>query len=490
MSRKRARSPPIPAISSPMQEDGGAALQDMLQWLRAKGASGIDDLEYRASSEPGGGMGVFTKKPIAPGGSVAKIPQCCVLTAQKALSSVLGTACVAVNPYCTDEFVFTLWVAAGRLDAKHPFHAYLRSLPGDCASPLSWPQYLIEGKSHLGGTNLGGAIVSHNELVRGEYAGLLQRLQREKPGLLPPGCDINVVAWAHDMYVSRRFPSRLAGSVTGAVEVEAEAKEEEPPRVFQGSCSKLTESLGVMLPLFDLLNHQPGTNIDWSGDALGVTFSCGHDLSQSLPAGAEVFNNYGNKGNESLMIAHGFCTHDNLYDSYGLKLLMCTNSIADDANSAVPGVADIGVFRIHRHDNPEVLESYEEQIPARLWRAISDPMGYLVNFAAVSSDDDDDDENEAMQISIEPEDVDLLLATVQKHLAPYALTKREDTKNSIGISSKHLSEAEALEKMREVFVARYRDGQRKVLECCVVKLQEMLADIEDAEEEEEEGEGI
>ena len=117
-------------------------------------------------------------------------------------------------------------------------------------------------------------------------------------------------------------------------------------------------------------------------------------------------------------------------------------------------------------------------------------MGYLVNFAAVSSDDDDDDENEAMQISIEPEDVDLVLATVQKHLAPFALTKREDTKNSIGISSKHLSEAEALEKMREVFVARYRDGQRKVLECCVVKLQEMLADIEDAEEEEEEGEGI
>ena len=493
-SKKRKLSPMRHSLVK--STEGGAELQGLLQWLRAKGAEGVDDLEYRASSETGGGLGVFTKKTISPGGSVAKIPQSCVLTAEKALSSALGRACVAVNPHCTDEFIFTLWVAAGRLDTTHPFHAYLSSLPRDCTSPLSWPEALVDSTAHLGGTNLGGAVVSHNAMVRGEYAGLLERIERKKPGLLPHGCDIDLVAWAHDMYVSRRFPLKLAVAATATASASATvdaaaAAVVVAPREFRGTCSKLTESLGVMLPLFDLLNHQPGTDIDWSGDAAGVTFSCGQDLPRSLPAGAEVFNNYGNKGNESLMMAHGFCTHDNLYDSYGLKLLMRTTVGAGGTGGADGEVTNVGVFRIYRNDNPDVLEGYEEQIPVQLWKAISNPTEYIASATGGRNGDEDNDEGSGSEIAIEAEDVELLLATVQKHLTPYARTKKDDLQNSVGISSsENLSEEAALEKMREVFIARYRDGQRKVLEGAVFSLQEMLLGIGEEEEEEEEEEGM
>ena len=115
--------------------------------------------------------------------------------------------------------------------------------------------------------------------------------------------------------------------------------------------------MGVMLPFFDLLNHEDGTDIDWSvgdgsgdgrgngsgdgegGDGSGdgsnngsgggssggnggeekglgaegavnplsngdgfVTFRCGKAVIGGIKAGDECFNNYGAKSNEELLM--------------------------------------------------------------------------------------------------------------------------------------------------------------------------------------------
>ena len=360
---KRCRAP-----SSDSAPPGGR-YQALLEWLTVSGATGLSNLEFRESEKSGGGTGVFAKRRIRPGGCVAWIPQSCVLTAAKALSSAVGQTCRKLLPNCTDEFVLVLWMALGRGDPSHPFHAYLGSLPTERTSLVSWPEAHL---SALAGTNLGTAVADHRRLVTETYAGLLCELRRVRPRLLPPACDADALAWAYDMYLSRRFPETLA--------VGKLAKRRGKPRN-----SMLTQSVGVMLPLFDLLNHSTGTDIDWCGDARGVAFHVGAK-SLGVAAGAEVFNNYGDKGNEELMMVHGFAIHNNLHDSYGLRLLMRTS--ADDPPRC------LGVFRMHRSDNPDVISSAQVPPCPSTWPAkvcvvslpppTQDPVRPLIRLVPVS----------------------------------------------------------------------------------------------------------
>ena len=63
-----------PAKRQRLAEPG--ELGELLRWLRAQGAEGLDELEFRASSVGGGsGLGVFSRGGVKPGGRVALIPQ-------------------------------------------------------------------------------------------------------------------------------------------------------------------------------------------------------------------------------------------------------------------------------------------------------------------------------------------------------------------------------------------------------------------------------
>ena len=62
-----------------------------------------------------------------------------------------------------------------------------------------------------------------------------------------------------------------------------------------GAISEDVEAnVGVMLPLFDILNHKNPHQISWSGNAEYVTFALGEG-AEGVAAGEEVYNNYGAK---------------------------------------------------------------------------------------------------------------------------------------------------------------------------------------------------
>ena len=364
---------------------------------------------------------------------------------------------------------------------------------------------------------------------------MLSKVQRTFPGVVPDACDVDMLAWAHDMYVSRRFPAGLGmfsggggdsivknisnnrgnSSDTGengetnktssssSPSSPAKSVLQLPPRrSLRHTCSPLTQSLGIMLPLFDLLNHQYGADIDWSGDASGVAFHLGTTTtaqvdtttpdvadgtgSYVIPPGGEIFNNYGNKGNESMLMAHGFCLHNNLHDSYGLKLLMRTSS-----DPQVAPVA-LGVFRLLRADNPDVVAGHAEQIPSRLWRAITQPDMFSsatsASFPPISASGGEGEKQVAggasssagqvpAPIEIGIEDVELLFETVKRHLGPFAKTKEKDVARAAASGSPGSAKTPqqvSMDDMREIFVARYRDGQRRVLEDAMAMLWEMM----------------
>ncbi len=50
----------------------------------------------------------------------------------------------------------------------------------------------------------------------------------------------------------------------------------------------------VLVPLIDMLNHQPLKKVEWRPDERGIGFA----ILGKLKPGDEIFNNYGPKSNE------------------------------------------------------------------------------------------------------------------------------------------------------------------------------------------------
>ncbi|KAL9124357.1 MAG: hypothetical protein Q9217_006307 [Psora testacea] len=70
----------------------------------------------------------------------------------------------------------------------------------------------------------------------------------------------------------------------------------------------------VLIPGLDLLNHSSLAKVawDWNGS------TCSIKTDGSLAAGSEIFNNYGPKSNEELLIGYGFCIPNNAVETFGL----------------------------------------------------------------------------------------------------------------------------------------------------------------------------
>ena len=103
-----------------------------------------------------------------------------------------------------------------------------------------------------------------------------------------------------------------------------------------------------MIPLWDLLNHQPAASVKWtstptSKDVLLQITCVGHFFlfffyvgviisspmpprtRRSIPMGSEVFNNYGSKSNEEMLLSYGFCLKDYIFDSVSKLDTFCKN---------------------------------------------------------------------------------------------------------------------------------------------------------------------
>ncbi|PKI84747.1 hypothetical protein MVES1_001151 [Malassezia vespertilionis] len=97
--------------------------------------------------------------------------------------------------------------------------------------------------------------------------------------------------WADDVYGSRSFPAHLAGW---------EGMQGQEP---------------VLIPGLDSFNHGRGVPVTWEKND-GITLL----LRSSIPANAQVLNNYGAKSNEELLAAYGFVQADGPDDVLVLAL--------------------------------------------------------------------------------------------------------------------------------------------------------------------------
>lgn len=72
----------------------------------------------------------------------------------------------------------------------------------------------------------------------------------------------------------------------------------------------------VLFPIQDVPNTSHQSHVDWTFDPGRFSIAVG----DYIEAGEQVFNNYGSKGNDELLIGYGFCVQDNPHDSIILTL--------------------------------------------------------------------------------------------------------------------------------------------------------------------------
>ena len=380
----------VPDAKRAKREPRLDAVARMLDWLIAAGATGLDAIKVQAT--PDGGVGVASGDAgIAPGETIASIPATCVMSVGRSAASAVGRACNALSSPPSPEYVLWLDMALGRRDESHASHPYLAALPKDAPDVASWTAKML---ASLAGTDVGAAAVASNEALAAEH----DRIQ----ALLTHRVPLAEIRWARGCYLSRRFPPRLldaAAPTTGAP--------------------------GILLPFFDLLNHGKGTEIEWRGDGKSVAFAAGAD---GILPNAEIFNNYGAKANDELLVAHGFALENNEHDRVALKMTVASG----DSRKT------LGPFYLLRGGD----------FPRELWRALADPS------ETASSDSDSPPE-------IDAESVEVLLATLERKLAPFKRSETADAKAALGAG-------------RSASVAFYRIGQREILEDAVEALRSML----------------
>ena len=372
------------------------AVARMLDWLIASGATGLDTINVHAT--PDGGVGVASGEAgIAPGETIASIPATCVMSVGRSAASAVGVACNALETPPSPEYVLWLDMALGRRDDSHASHPYLAALPKDAPDVASWTSKML---ASLAGTDVGAAAMAAKDALVTEH-------ERVQAALLDATLKVPLaeIRWARGCYLSRRFPPRL---------LDADAPSVGAP--------------GILLPFFDLLNHGKGTEIEWRGDGKSVAFAAGAD---GIEPQAEIFNNYGSKANDELLLAHGFALENNEHDRFALKMTVASG----DSRMT------LGPFYLRRGGD----------FPRALWRALADPTG-----DPVSSDLDSPPE-------IDAEAVEVLLATLERKLAPFTASKTADADAARGVAPPY-----------QRSVAFYRIGQREILEDAVEALRSML----------------
>ena len=382
----------VPDAKRARREPRLDAVARMLDWLIAAGATGLDAIKVHAT--PDGDVGVVSGDAgIAPGATIASIPATCVMSVGRSAASAVGVACNALETPPSPEYVLWLDMALGRRDESHEFYTYLAALPRDAPDVASWTSKML---ASLAGTDVGAAAADANEVLAVEH----ERVQ----ALLTHKVPLADMRWARGCYLSRRFPPRL---------LDADAPSVGAP--------------GILLPFFDLLNHGKGTEIEWRGDGTCVSFAAG---AAGILPNAEIFNNYGSKANDELLVAHGFALENNDHDRVALKMTVASGGSRKT----------LGPFYMRRGGD----------FPRELWRALADPS------ETASSDSDSPPE-------IDAESVEVLLATLERKLAPFTASKTADAKAARGVAPQY-----------QRSVAFYRIGQREILEDAVEALRSML----------------
>ncbi|KAJ3148776.1 hypothetical protein HDU86_007331 [Geranomyces michiganensis] len=290
----------------------------LLSWATANGAN-ITGLVFKdpASTDDPACIrrAAFTNRHIAANSPIAVIPASLVLSESTARNSVVGAQLHEYlrvhseeltqrgrDPYAPGLILLSAFMLFERFENPTSFwKPYLEALPSEYELPLCWSD--VEVEELLKGTNLCHVVRERRKLLK---RGLV--MVREACGHLFANKSLHWknFLWAYSAISSRAFPRAQSADADEREHVAEEALE---------LCSGASEL--CLYPVLDMLNHRRGQRIEWRiEEGASVTFVA----LEEIACGAEVYNNYGAKGNENLLGNYGFVLDPNPEDYVKIAL--------------------------------------------------------------------------------------------------------------------------------------------------------------------------
>lgn len=215
------------------------------------------------------------------------------------------------------------------LKSKSWWASYIACLP----SPDDIELFDFTSESDLAwleGTNLRHAFVKQTEQWQESFSsGLAQLKQLQWPQAIQNKYTWNLYRWAAKIFGSRSFSSQVLADTLPADRARPIGEED----IHHDNLNKLfSEGFPVLLPLLDLLNHQPKSKVEWQARYSFV----GLQVLEQFLSDQEICNNYGPRDNEVLLLSYGFVIENNPFDHYSIALKIPSNSPLDDIRTWPP----------------------------------------------------------------------------------------------------------------------------------------------------------
>ncbi|KAL9075206.1 MAG: hypothetical protein Q9157_004110 [Trypethelium eluteriae] len=126
----------------------------------------------------------------------------------------------------------------------------------------------------------------------------------------------------------------------------------------------------VLFPILDAFNHDHSAEVNWSFEKDSFTMT----VEEPKKQGEEVFNNYGRKANEELLMGYGFCVSQNPWDRFALAFRPPPVTVQNKLRSTRPELFDAngwdssaGTFYL---PSPRYLAQSYYHDPFSFWSAL------------------------------------------------------------------------------------------------------------------------
>ncbi|KAI8387517.1 hypothetical protein BD560DRAFT_118645 [Blakeslea trispora] len=186
-----------------------------------------------------------------------------------------------VFPSCSNysgQGVSAFFLLLEKMKGEESFYwPYINILPKSIKTAMSFDENDL---AYIKNTNLESVVKERKANLHAEYKGILSQLPET---VNRENMTWEEFLWSYSVFSSRAFPYTLIDPHTE------------------------DQSAQVLCPLADALNHKPNTKITWSREGNVDNGSLTFIAGEAYSAGDQVFNNYGPKSNEELLLGYGFC---------------------------------------------------------------------------------------------------------------------------------------------------------------------------------------
>lgn len=287
-------------------------LEALLTWARAHGAEISPSVSFESVGESNFGA------VSAPGPVAISVPAELVIGIPAAISSFGSEFADVRKKTRSVNAILKLFLARQRslgVLGTSFYKPYIESLPAVVNSPYVW---LEDDIKLLEGTNLGSSLRDNLTEIIEEWWLVVSVL----PEMSLP--QLHYVAlkfyYEHRFYSAKQMHEYLTSvdvdswtSFPAYLWAAMIIKLRSFPAYLLDESDTCARDAAMLVPIVDLLNHSPTAKVSW---AVGS----GVFRLETTADGGEVFNNYGQKGNEELLLAYGFCLEGNPADLVALKI--------------------------------------------------------------------------------------------------------------------------------------------------------------------------